>query len=141
MKKIITTCLFLFLFFFSVNLVEAQTSGGILNNTALLGGLTTQTAHSANFGDMSLGDVLALIIQIVLGFLGTVFIILMIISGFRLMTAGGNEEQVQKATETIRTAIIGLIIVISAYAITYFVIYYLPFSSTGAENMGTLAPG
>jgi hypothetical protein len=42
------------------------------------------------------------------------------------MTAGGNEEKVGKAKETLWRAVIGLIIVASAYAITYFVFTNLP---------------
>lgn len=118
-----------------VSISQAAGSTAILNNTAALGDLTSAAAQSAHFGDMSLGDILALIIQIVLGFLGTVFIILMIISGFRWMTAAGNEEQVTKATDTIRAAVIGLILVMAAYAITYYVLYYLPFSG-GGGSMG-----
>lgn len=38
------------------------------------------------------------------------------------MTAAGNEEQVGKAKKLLTAAIIGLIIVLSAYAISYFVI-------------------
>lgn len=66
-------------------------------------------------------SILALIIQIFLSVLGIVFLVLIIYGGYLWMTAGGNEEQVTKAKDTLQAAIIGLIIVISAYAITYFV--------------------
>jgi len=53
--------------------------------------------------------------------LGIIFIILMIYAGYNWMTAQGEEEKVTKAKTTIQRAIIGLIIVVSAYAITAFV--------------------
>lgn len=62
------------------------------------------------------------IIGIFLSLLGVVFLILMLVAGFNWMTAGGDEEKISKARATIREAIIGLVIVIAAYAISVFVI-------------------
>lgn len=62
------------------------------------------------------------IISIFLGFLGVIFLILMIYAGFNWMTAGGEEEKITKARNTIRAAILGLLIVISAYALSVFII-------------------
>jgi hypothetical protein len=63
----------------------------------------------------------ALIIQVVLSIIGIVLIGLVVYSGFMWMTAGGNSEQVDTAKTTLRNAVIGLIIVISAYSITIFI--------------------
>jgi len=38
------------------------------------------------------------------------------------MTSGGNEEKIEKAKKILVSSIIGLTIVLAAYAITYFVI-------------------
>ena len=65
------------------------------------------------------------IVQYTLGFLGIIFLIMIIYSGFQWMTAGGNEETISKAKKRIINATIGLIIVLAAYAITYFIIYNL----------------
>lgn len=62
------------------------------------------------------------IIEIILSILGVIFLGLTIYGGIVWMTAQGNEEKVSKAKELITEAIIGLIIVIAAYAITYFVL-------------------
>ncbi len=56
-----------------------------------------------------------------LSLFGIIFLILMIYGGYRWMMASGREEEVQKAKDTIKAAIIGLIIVLSAYTITYFI--------------------
>jgi hypothetical protein len=57
-----------------------------------------------------------------LGFVGIIYMILIIIAGVMWMTAGGNEEKVSKARKMILGATIGVIIVFSAYAITDFVL-------------------
>jgi len=72
-------------------------------------------------------NVVAVVIQAFLGFLGIIFVVLMIYGGYLWMTSRGNEEQVNKAKDTIRRAVIGLIIILSAYAITYTVFNSLPF--------------
>jgi lysylphosphatidylglycerol synthetase-like protein (DUF2156 family) len=61
------------------------------------------------------------IIQIVLGFLGVIFVILIIISGYQWMMAGGNSDAINKARDRMINAIIGLVIVLAAYAIAWFV--------------------
>jgi len=46
---------------------------------------------------------------------------LVIYGGFLWMTARGNEQQVTKAKDLIISAVIGLVIVLAAYAITAYV--------------------
>lgn len=60
-------------------------------------------------------------ISAALALIGVVFLVLMIYAGFKWMTARGEEEKVEKAKDTITRAIIGLIIVIGAYAIWAFI--------------------
>ena len=50
-------------------------------------------------------------------------------AGFLWMTASGNSEQVEKATGILKMAIIGLIIVMAAYSITYFALLYIKWSA------------
>jgi len=50
-----------------------------------------------------------------------IFFILMVYAGFKWMVARGNEENVTKARNTLVAAIIGLMITVSAYAITAFI--------------------
>jgi hypothetical protein len=72
-------------------------------------------------GEESIPARIGSIISYALGFVGVVFLILMIAGGLMWMTAAGNEERVSKAKSLITNAVIGMIIVFSAYAITYFV--------------------
>lgn len=61
------------------------------------------------------------IIGAVLTFVGILFLILVIYGGLLWMTARGNEQQIEKAKNLIGAAVVGLIIVLSAYAITAFI--------------------
>jgi len=57
------------------------------------------------------------ILNVVLGFLGIIMLVLIIFSGYQWMTAGGNEEQVEKAKKRITNAVIGLVIVLASWTI------------------------
>jgi cbb3-type cytochrome oxidase subunit 3 len=65
------------------------------------------------------------IIKAVLSLLGVIFLVLTIYGGFVWMNARGREAEVEKAQNIIRATIIGLAIVVAAYAISYFVIEVL----------------
>src|SRR6056297_1377608 len=75
----------------------------------------------SGFGDASVGDIVASGIRAFLGLLGVIFIILIVLGGYKWMTAQGNEEKVNEAKDLIKRAVIGIIIITAAYAITYFV--------------------
>jgi len=127
MKKIIAIIILSVAILLPGQAIQAQ----LLNDTTALNSMTETVAKTANLGNVEIGYLVAYIIRIVLGTLAAVFIILMIIAGFKWMTAGGNEEQTKKSQNIIKAAIIGLIIVLAAYAITYFVFTALPFSGGG----------
>ena len=67
-------------------------------------------------------ETVAAIINIALSLLGILAVAIIIIGGFTWMTAGGNEENVDKAKKWIFAGIIGLAIILSAYAIANWVI-------------------
>lgn len=62
------------------------------------------------------------IIKAVLTMMGVLLLVLIIYGGFIWGTAGGDTAKVGKAKSIIISAVIGLFIVMSAYAITLFVI-------------------
>lgn len=64
-------------------------------------------------------------IQYLLTFLGVVAVVVILIGGFMWMTAAGNDEKVGKAKKIIVQGLIGLIIVLLAFAIATFVIQRL----------------
>jgi len=73
--------------------------------------------YDDKFIAIKLGDMIGL----VLSFIGVLFLILTIYGGISWMTAGGNEQKVEKAKTIIINAVIGLLIVLSAYKITSFI--------------------
>ncbi len=89
--------------------------------------------------DVPVEDRVSSIVAIVLSFLGVIFMVLMIVAGFNWMTAGGNEEQVKKATEMIKSAIIGLIIVAASYAASVFIIEKI-WGGTNSQQQQTTPP-
>ena len=86
-------------------------AGGILDKTAGRTGLENS-------------DFALLVGQIIKGLLastGVVFLGLMVYAGFMWMTARGHEEQLTKAKDTLVSALMGLVVVVAAYAITNFI--------------------
>lgn len=73
------------------------------------------------------------VINAFLSLIGVLFLIYMLYAGYNWMTAQGDEEKVTKAKDTIQRAVIGVIIVVAAYAISVFVIDRL--------EVGTLKSG
>jgi cytochrome bd-type quinol oxidase subunit 2 len=63
-------------------------------------------------------DTVAMIIRLMLGFVGITLVILIVMSGYWLITAKGDESKVEKAQKTLRSAIIGFVVVSLSYAVT-----------------------
>lgn len=85
---------------------------------------------SGGLGSRNLTDTIGGIIQIIIGFLGVIAVILILIGGFKWMTAQGNEEKVGEAKKLLGAGVIGLAIILAAYAITKFVIESLNTATT-----------
>ena len=58
-------------------------------------------------------------------FLGVLFMILMIYGGYIWMFARGNDQEVEKAKNILIAALAGLVVIVMAYAISYFVVEFL----------------
>lgn len=86
--------------------------------------------------EATVGGIAATVISVILSLLGIIFVILLIYGGILWMTAAGNEDQIRKAMDLIKAAVIGLIIVVSAYSITYFVFSSLNNATTENGSLG-----
>ncbi|MDD2731323.1 MAG: pilin, partial [Candidatus Portnoybacteria bacterium] len=75
------------------------------------------------------------IINVVLGVIGIILLTLVLYAGFVWMTAGGDADKISKAQKILRNAFIGLIIILAAWAITYYVINVL-LNATGGGGGG-----
>ena len=62
------------------------------------------------------------IINSALGLLGILAVVMIILGGFLIMLSGSNEERRQKGFRTLVNAIIGLILILSSYAIVNFIL-------------------
>lgn len=83
--------------------------------------------NTANFSGYSNtgGDLPTVVGGVILGILtllGVVFIILIVFAGFKWMLAQGEDNKITEARNLIVHSIVGLIIVLAAYAISYFII-------------------
>lgn len=78
--------------------------------------------ETAGLGQADLKDSIAGIIRVVLGFLGVVAVVIVLMGGFKWMTASGSDEKVEEAKRLLLAGVIGLAIILSAYAITSFVV-------------------
>ena len=87
-------------------------------------------ASTAGLSSGSLVDTISSIIRVALGFLGVIAVVIILLGGFKWMTSGGNEEKVKKAKQLIFQGIIGLVIVMSSYAIASFVITSISTATT-----------
>lgn len=66
--------------------------------------------------------IIAKIIRIIIGFLGIIAVGLVMYAGWLWMTSGGNEEKIEQAKRILTNAVIGLIIIISSFAIVSFIL-------------------
>ncbi len=76
---------------------------------------------SLGLGNGDLKQTVMNILNLALGLLALVAVVMIIIGGFTWLTAGGNEEKVDQAKKIISAAVIGLIIVLLAWAVVIFV--------------------
>jgi len=94
----------------------AQNLGDAVNNVGKAG------EAAGYLPDVTPLTIISAVISTVVSLLGVIFVGLIIYGGFIWMTARGNEERVTKAKDLMTAAVIGLIIVLAAYAISYFVV-------------------
>ena len=125
MKKVLIFLLFIIflniVFITPVMVEAADKDAKSLFNSSLdetadgTGHLKTKMSNAGALGTASL------VISVALSLIGIVFLILMIYGGFIWMNSRGNDQEIQKALTIIRNSIIGLLIVVAAYAITEFI--------------------
>lgn len=119
-KQVAITLILMILVSLPAHAANLQNSfGDYLNKFAGTTGL------GYNTDNRSVNPVIANIITVALSFLGVIFLALVIYGGIIWMTAQGDDKKVKTARDLITAAVIGLIIVVVAYAVTYLVIYRL----------------
>lgn len=83
--------------------------------------IATTAFNNIGFSQKDPREIVANIIKILLGFLGTIAVVLIIYAGFLWMTAGGKPDNIKKAKDIMSAAIVGLVIILISYGITVFI--------------------
>lgn len=98
-----------------------------------------QALKSGVAGGRDVPTIVGNLINAALSMIGIVFFLIIVYAGFNWMIARGNAEAVDKSKSMIEGAVIGLIIVVSAYAITTFVFDSLDKGATPAAPVAAPA--
>ncbi|MDD5340928.1 MAG: pilin [Patescibacteria group bacterium] len=106
-------------------------------------GFFQQTAGETGLKQSDPAAIVAGIINVALGIVGVAFVVLFIYGGVLWMTSGGEEKKISQAKKILEYAVIGLVIVVGAYAITFFVTSAIEQSTgpTGGIPPGTVVGG
>lgn len=100
--------------------VNAQSSGDIYFD---------QNAENIDVGKGDLVDTIKRVINIFLGLLGLIAVIIIMYGGFVWMTANGAPDKIDLARRILKSAVIGLGIILFSYSIAFFVFKVLLDSS------------
>ena len=81
-------------------------------------------------GELGLGNkdpraTVAAIINVLLSFLGIIAVVIILLGGFKWMTAGGGEDKIGEAKKLITAGVIGLVIILASWSIATFVLSQL----------------
>ncbi len=124
-KKIILSFLTLTLFglaqFTILAPTPAQADSSLWSEQVGLGGGEGSDIKNVFGGNEDPRIIIARIIKNLLGFLGIIFLGLIIWGGWKYMMSRGNEEEVDNAKKIIKNSIIGIFIVLAAWAIADFI--------------------
>jgi len=75
-----------------------------------------------NLFDLEATEVLAISLNLFYFVIGALAVIIIILSGFTFMTSAGDPAKITKARNATLYSVIGLVVVVSAFAITQFVL-------------------
>ena len=120
-KKQIFSYIFLFFSFFSFfGITPTKADETLLEGQE---GLTEiKTVFGGERAERDIRDIITDFILIALTFLGVIFLVLTIWAGFKYMTSAGNSEQTSGAIKLLRNAVIGLLIIMTSWMITRYII-------------------
>ena len=117
-KKFIILLIFIIILIIPA-ITIAQASNPVIKRLEEIGSGQKGPYQAAN--EFTLFEIISTVISSALALIGAIFLALMLYAGYHWMTARGEEEKVEKAKDTINRAVVGLIIVVGAYAIWRFI--------------------
>lgn len=86
------------------------------------------------YGDNSPETIVINLLNWVLGIMALLVVAMLVIGGFRWMTAAGNEEKTSSAIGVMSSAVIGLILIFAAWGIALYAVGILA-SATNASTI------
>ena len=136
-KKIFSYFLLSFIFIFGFNFVFASPN---LDNLNKLGGGFNKPDTGQNVVNIAgkgkiktINDVPTIInkgIGVVLGVFATIILGVIIYAGIKMITSNGKMDSYQEGTKLLKTAVIAMLIILLAYAISTFVLKTISLLST-----------
>ncbi len=109
------------LLLFAFNIILPVQAASLKDATKVTTNIAKDAGYETN-EDANINTMTGTVINAFLVLLGTIFLALMVYGGYLWMTGMGNTERVEKSKSLISAAIIGLIITLASYAISYFVL-------------------
>lgn len=98
-----------------------NTQAGSANSTTW-GDTADDIQARAALGNDDPRNIAANVINIILGFLGILAVVLILFGGFKWMTAAGNDDKIAEAKKLLVAGVIGLIIILAAFALASFIL-------------------
>jgi len=137
-KYLVSISVLCLLFFFTANFCLAS-----LLKPGTSANIGKQAIESAEFGYETTADIYYLaqiVINAFLSIIGVLLLVYLLTAGYKWMTAHGEEEKVTEAKDTIKRAIVGVIIIVAAYAISIFVMSKLEAGTLRSSASDSIAP-
>ena len=99
------------------SITHAQFQPGVLPSN-----LGLEYGTSIGLGTQDIRTTIANILNVAMGLLGIIAVVIILWGGFQWMVSGGDDTKVKNAKNRIIQGVVGLVIIITAYAIANFVI-------------------
>ena len=117
MKKVLKNLVvFSFIFVMSAGVaLPAMAAGDVI-------GINYAGNFGLNAADDDVRQQAVEIIRYLMTFLGIIATVIILLGGFKWLTAAGNEDRIADAKKTIIAGVIGLVIILAAFAIVTFVV-------------------
>ena len=129
MKKLLTAI-------FSLSLMLSMSSAVLAAGSAAQvdpwGGQQQAIEDNTGLGTTDPRAMAGSLINVMLGFLGIIAVVIILLGGFKWMTAAGNEDKVGESKKLLAAGVIGLIIILMSYGLAQLVLTQL-MTATGAN--------
>lgn len=105
-----------------LGIAPASADATLFNSQSLL---KNSAAPAYGSNPQSVKLIATKLINQALTFIALIMVVLLVIAGFKYMTSEGNQEETKKAMGQIKALVIGLLIILAAWGITYYILRIL----------------